>query len=133
MTNGAGKYDKRITFQLKTSTKTGGSVRDTWADAFTCWAAVEPQSAREYPSVESGSRPPAHKRISEATTNFMIRYRQDLLSPDADGRPAQDRYRIKWTIDRRATTPLTRYFNIAAPELVDGQRFELLIRGTETE
>lgn len=47
---------------------------DTWAPLFTCWAAVEPLTGREYLAASAA--------VSEVTARIRMRYRPGITSQD---------------------------------------------------
>lgn len=119
----SGQLRHRLIFQLKTETNTFGSISTTWTDSITLWGAYEPVNSREFPA--------AQKRNAETTARFRIRYRADIMAPDAEGRRSEDRYRVKLVWDEDVSPPDEQYFNIYPPLPKGGKRFELIIEATE--
>ncbi len=66
----AGELRHRVTFLLRNVTVQGGISKETWEPAFTCWAAVEPLSGREYYLAAAVNR--------EEEIRFILRYRRNV-------------------------------------------------------
>lgn len=71
----AGQLDQRVTVERNTTTTDGwGGVTTTWAPLFTCWAAVEPLTGREFLSAQAAQ--------SEVTARIRMRYRPGVTAQD---------------------------------------------------
>lgn len=72
----AGQLDQRVTVERYTSTEDelGQPLPDTWAPLFTCWAAVEPLTGREYLAAAAA--------VSEVTAKIRMRFRPWMTSQD---------------------------------------------------
>lgn len=69
-----GALDRRITLQQRSSSKdSSGQQSQTWSDAFTCWAAIDPLSGRELQAAQA--------IVAETTHEVLIRYRS-TVRPD---------------------------------------------------
>jgi SPP1 family predicted phage head-tail adaptor len=71
----AGTMRHRITFQNRVETQDAntGALTETWTDAFTCWASIDPLNGRELiaaAAVQSG-----------VTHSITVRYRDALAVP----------------------------------------------------
>ncbi len=89
----AGKFNRRITLQSPTCTRTRGTATTKWVDVATVWAAFEPLRGQEL--FES------QKHTDKTTIKIRIRYRADVR-PD-------------WRIKRSETAtspPTERLFRI---------------------
>ncbi len=82
----AGMLDQRVTlWRLTSITDDWGSLIQNWTPMFTCWAAVEPLTGREYFAADAAQ--------SEVTARIRMRYRTDLTPADEVEHLGQ-RYRI---------------------------------------
>ena len=71
----AGKLDQRVTVERFTSTQDElGQPIETWAPLFTCWAAVEPLTGREYLAAQAA--------VSEVTARIRMRFRPWMTAQD---------------------------------------------------
>lgn len=71
----AGQLDQRVTVERFTSTEDElGQPIETWAPLFTCWAAVEPLTGREYLA--------AAALVSEVTARIRMRFRPWMTAQD---------------------------------------------------
>ena len=71
----AGQLDQRVTVERFTSTEDElGQPIQTWAPLFTCWAAVEPLTGREYLA--------AAALVSEVTARIRMRFRPWMTAQD---------------------------------------------------
>jgi len=71
----AGQLDQRVTVERFTSTQDElGQPIESWAPLFTCWAAVEPLTGREYIAAAAA--------VSEVTAKIRLRYRPGVLGTD---------------------------------------------------
>jgi SPP1 family predicted phage head-tail adaptor len=71
----AGDLDQRVTVERFTSTEDElGQPIQTWAPLFTCWAAVEPLTGREYLA--------AAALVSEVTARIRMRFRPWMTAQD---------------------------------------------------
>ncbi|MDP2768359.1 MAG: phage head closure protein [Giesbergeria sp.] len=71
----AGQLDQRVTVERFTSTEDElGQPIETWAPLFTCWAAVEPLTGREYLAAAAA--------VSEVTAKIRMRFRPWMTSQD---------------------------------------------------
>lgn len=71
----AGQLDQRVTVERFTSTQDElGQPIETWAPLFTCWAAVEPLTGREYLA--------AAALVSEVTARIRMRFRPWMTAQD---------------------------------------------------
>lgn len=71
----AGQLDQRVTVERFTSTEDElGQPIETWAPLFTCWAAVEPLTGREYLAAQAA--------VSEVTARIRMRFRPWMTSQD---------------------------------------------------
>ena len=90
----AGPLDQRVTVERFTSTQDElGQPIEAWAPLFTCWAAVEPLTGREYIAAAAA--------VSEVTAKIRLRYRPGVLGTDRvihDGTV----YQIESVIDVRS-------------------------------
>jgi len=90
----AGSLNQRVTLERYTSTTDEwGSPIEAWAPLFTCWAAVEPLTGREYFAADAAQ--------SEVTARIRMRYRPGITSQDRvihDGKT----YNIVTVIDVRS-------------------------------
>ncbi|MFO1212802.1 MAG: phage head closure protein [Paenacidovorax caeni] len=90
----AGRLDQRVTVeQFTTTTDSWGQPVEKWAPMFTCWAAVEPLTGREFIAAQAAQ--------SEVTARIRMRFRPWMT--------AQDRvihngtiYSIESVIDQRS-------------------------------
>lgn len=73
---GAGKLRRRVAFQARSSGKdTYGAATQLWATVATCWAAIEPLSARE--------RAVAAQTLGEVSHQITVRYQPFMADPVA--------------------------------------------------
>ena len=72
----AGDLTERVTVERFTSTTYDelGQPIEAWAPLFTCWAAVEPLTGREYLA--------AGALLSEVTARIRMRYRPGITAAD---------------------------------------------------
>ena len=72
----AGQLDQRVTVERQQGgfDELGQPLPDTWAPLFTCWAAVEPLTGREYIAAQAA--------VSEVTARIRMRYRPWMTSQD---------------------------------------------------
>ena len=71
----AGQLDQRVTVERFTSTTDElGQPIETWAPLFTCWAAVEPLTGREYIAAQAA--------VSEVTARIRMRFRPWMTAQD---------------------------------------------------
>lgn len=71
----AGQLDQRVTVERYTSTEDElGQPIEAWAPLFTCWAAVEPLTGREYLAAQAA--------VSEVTAKIRMRFRPWMTSQD---------------------------------------------------
>jgi SPP1 family predicted phage head-tail adaptor len=71
----AGQLDQRVTVERFTSTEDElGQPIETWAPLFSCWAAVEPLTGREYLAAAS--------LVSEVTARIRMRFRPWMTAQD---------------------------------------------------
>ena len=71
----AGDLDQRVTVERFTSTQDElGQPIETWAPLFTCWAAVEPLTGREYLAAQAA--------VSEVTARIRMRFRPWMTAQD---------------------------------------------------
>lgn len=71
----AGDLDQRVTVERFTSTEDElGQPIETWAPLFTCWAAVEPLTGREYLAAQAA--------VSEVTARIRMRFRPWMTAED---------------------------------------------------
>ncbi|MBS0506844.1 MAG: phage head closure protein [Proteobacteria bacterium] len=71
----AGDLDQRVTVERYTSTEDElGQPIQSWAPLFTCWAAVEPLTGREYLAAQAAQ--------SEVTARVTMRYRPGITAQD---------------------------------------------------
>ena len=71
----AGDLDQRVTVERFTTTYDElGQPIETWAPLFTCWAAVEPLTGREYLA--------AAALVSEVTARIRMRFRPWMTAQD---------------------------------------------------
>ena len=71
----AGDLTERVTVERFTSTEDElGQPIETWAPLFTCWAAVEPLTGREYLAAQAA--------VSEVTAKIRMRFRPWMTSQD---------------------------------------------------
>ncbi len=118
---GAAQYRQRITFEVKTETKSAGfgATVEAWVPDTTIGtnghvqAAYEPLGSREFPT--------EWKRNDETTARFRIRYQVGIDC---------DRHRIVMTFDESSPI-LTQTFDIFPPLPSDGQLRELTIEAKE--
>lgn len=70
----AGKLRHKVTIQApgQTQDPVTGEMLAGWVDFASCWASVEPLSAREFIAAQAGQ--------SEITARIVIRYRPGVLS-----------------------------------------------------
>ena len=91
----AGDLDQRVTVERQQGgvDELGQPLPDNWAPLFTCWAAVEPLTGREYIAAAAA--------VSEVTAKIRLRYRPGVLGTDRvihDGTV----YQIESVIDVRS-------------------------------
>ncbi len=71
----AGDLDQRVTVERFTATYDElGQPIETWAPLFTCWAAVEPLTGREYLAAQAA--------VSEVTARIRMRFRPWMTAQD---------------------------------------------------
>lgn len=72
----AGQLDQRVTVERQQGgfDELGQPLPDTWAPLFTCWAAVEPLTGREYIAASAA--------VSEVTARIRMRFRPWMTSTD---------------------------------------------------
>ena len=71
----AGQLDQRVTVERYTSTEDElGQPIEAWAPLFTCWAAVEPLTGREYLAASAA--------VSEVTARIRMRFRPWMTNTD---------------------------------------------------
>ena len=71
----AGQLDQRVTVERYTSTQDElGQPIESWAPLFTCWAAVEPLTGREYLAAQAA--------VSEVTARIRMRFRPWMTAQD---------------------------------------------------
>jgi len=71
----AGDLDQRVTVERYTSTEDElGQPIESWAPLFTCWAAVEPLTGREFIAAQAAQ--------SEVTARIRMRFRPWMTSQD---------------------------------------------------
>ena len=71
----AGDLDQRVTVERYTSTQDElGQPIESWAPLFTCWAAVEPLTGREYLAAQAA--------VSEVTARIRMRFRPWMTAQD---------------------------------------------------
>ena len=71
----AGQLDQRVTVERYTSTEDElGQPIEAWAPLFTCWAAVEPLTGREYLAAQAA--------VSEVTAKIRMRFRPWMTAQD---------------------------------------------------
>ena len=72
----AGKLDQRVTVERLQGgvDELGQPLPDTWAPLFTCWAAVEPLTGREYLAAQAA--------VSEVTAKIRMRFRPWMTAQD---------------------------------------------------
>ena len=72
----AGALDQRIVIERRTGATNdwGEPLPDTWAPLFTCWAAVEPLTGREYLAAQAA--------VSEVTARIRMRFRPWMTAQD---------------------------------------------------
>lgn len=71
----AGQLDQRVTVARYTSTQDElGQPIESWAPLFTCWAAVEPLTGREYLAAQAA--------VSEVTARIRMRFRPWMTAED---------------------------------------------------
>ena len=71
----AGALDQRISVERFTSTEDElGQPIEAWAPLFTCWAAVEPLTGREYIAAQAA--------VSEVTAKIRMRFRPWMTAQD---------------------------------------------------
>ena len=91
----AGQLDQRVTVERQQGgfDELGQPLPDTWAPLFTCWAAVEPLTGREYIAASAA--------VSEVTARIRMRFRPWMTNTDRvihDGTV----YQIESVIDVRS-------------------------------
>ena len=71
----AGKLDQRVTlWRLSGGVDDWGTPIESWAPLFTCWAAVEPLTGREYLAAQAA--------VSEETARIRMRFRPWMTAED---------------------------------------------------
>ena len=71
----AGDLTERVTVERFTSTQDElGQPIEAWAPLFTCWAAVEPLTGREYLAAQAA--------VSEVTARIRMRFRPWMTAQD---------------------------------------------------
>ena len=72
----AGQLDQRVTVERLSGgvDELGQPLPDTWAPLFTCWAAVEPLTGREYLAAQAA--------VSEVTAKIRMRFRPWMTAED---------------------------------------------------
>lgn len=90
----AGDLDQRVTVERFTSTQDElGQPIESWAPLFTCWAAVEPLTGREFIAAQAAQ--------SEVTARIRMRFRPWMTAEDRvihDGKT----YNIVSVVDPRS-------------------------------
>ena len=88
----AGQLDQRVTVERLQGgfDELGQPLPDTWAPLFTCWAAVEPLTGREYLAAQAA--------VSEVTAKIIMRYRPGITPADRVNHSGQV-YGIEAVID----------------------------------
>ena len=91
----AGDLDQRVTVERLQGgfDELGQPLPDTWAPLFTCWAAVEPLTGREYLAAQAA--------VSEVTARIRMRFRPWMTAQDRvihDGKT----YNIVSVVDPRS-------------------------------
>ena len=71
----AGQLDQRVTVERFSRTEDElGQPIEAWAPLFTCWAAVEPLTGREYIAAQAA--------VSEVTARIRMRFRPWMTAED---------------------------------------------------
>ena len=71
----AGQLDQRVTVERFSRTEDElGQPIESWAPLFTCWAAVEPLTGREYLAAQAA--------VSEVTARIRMRFRPWMTAQD---------------------------------------------------
>jgi SPP1 family predicted phage head-tail adaptor len=72
----SGQLDQRISVERLQGgvDELGQPLPDTWAPLFTCWAAVEPLTGREYIAAQAA--------VSEVTAKIRMRFRPWMTAED---------------------------------------------------
>ena len=71
----AGQLDQRVTVERFSRTEDElGQPIESWAPLFTCWAAVEPLTGREYLASQAA--------VSEVTARIRMRFRPWMTAED---------------------------------------------------
>jgi SPP1 family predicted phage head-tail adaptor len=72
----SGQLDQRISVERLQGgvDELGQPLPDTWAPLFTCWAAVEPLTGREYLAAQAA--------VSEVTAKIRMRFRPWMTAED---------------------------------------------------
>ena len=71
----AGQLDQRVTVERFSRTEDElGQPIESWAPLFTCWAAVEPLTGREYIAAQAA--------VSEVTARIRMRFRPWMTAED---------------------------------------------------
>ena len=71
----AGQLDQRVTVERFTSTQDElGQPIESWAPLFTCWAAVEPLTGREFIAAQAA--------VSEVTARIRMRFQPWMTAQD---------------------------------------------------
>ena len=71
----AGQLDQRVTVERFSRTEDElGQPIESWAPLFTCWAAVEPLTGREYLAAQAA--------VSEVTAKIRMRFRPWMTAQD---------------------------------------------------
>ena len=71
----SGDLNQRVTVERFTSTEDElGQPIESWAPLFTCWAAVEPLTGREYLAAQAA--------VSEVTAKIRMRFRPWMTAQD---------------------------------------------------
>lgn len=71
----AGQLDQRVTVERFSRTEDElGQPIESWAPLFTCWAAVEPLTGREYIAAQAA--------VSEVTARIRMRFRPWMTAQD---------------------------------------------------
>lgn len=72
----AGQLDQRVTIQRRTMVQNPntGAMVESWAPLFTCWAAVEPLTGREFIAAQAA--------VSEVTARIRMRFRPWMTAED---------------------------------------------------
>ena len=88
----AGQLDQRVTVERQQGgfDELGQPLPDTWAPLFSCWAAVEPLTGREFIAAAAA--------VSEVTAKIRLRYRPGVLGTDRVNHDGQV-YGIEAVID----------------------------------